>query len=206
MVHCVPVKGYFAENCFFYVDDVSRRGFVIDPGAEGQRLLALIHREAWIIEAILLTHGHFDHTGAVNDLRDTLHIPVYAHENADRYLMDGEMNLSSFCIGERVVREVKPLYDGETVSLRDRACALRVLHTPGHTTDSVVYYSEKDRVAFVGDTIFKGSIGNDRYPGGNRQELVESITERIFTLPDATVLYSGHSEETTVGIEKRRYS
>ena len=205
MVRCVPVKGYFAENCFFYVDEVSKHGFVIDPGAEGQRLLAVIRREGWIIEAILLTHGHFDHTGAVDELRDALGIPAYAHENADCYLMDGEMNLSSFCIGERVVRNVKTLHDGETIGLKNGACAMQVIHTPGHTTDSVVYYSEKDQVAFVGDTIFKGSIGNYQYPGGNRQEIIESITGKIFALPDDTVLYSGHSEATRVKLEKSRY-
>ena len=125
--------------------------------------------------------------------------------NSDRYLLDGEINLSAFCVGEKVIRNVRTLRDGDTVSLRDGSCCLRVIHTPGHTTDSVVYYSEKDRVAFVGDTIFKGSVGNWQYPGGNRQTLVESITEKIFALPDDTVLYSGHSEETTIGTEKRRY-
>ena len=206
MVCRVPVKGYFAENCFFYIDEETRHGFIIDPGAEAQRLLAIIRQEGWVIEAILLTHGHFDHTGAVDELRDSCHIPAYAYENADRYLMDGEMNLSSFCIGERVVEDVRTLYDGERISLQNGACGLRVIHTPGHTTDSVMYYSEKDRIAFVGDTIFRGSIGNDRYPGGNRQDLTESIFEKVFTLPDDTVLYSGHSEQTTVGTEKRRYS
>ena len=137
MVRCVPVKGYFAENCFFYIDEASRHGFVIDPGAEASRLLSLIRREGWGIEAILLTHGHFDHTGAVNELRETLGIPVYAHENSDRYLLDGEMNLSAFCIGERVIRNVRTLRDGDTVSLRDGSCRLQVIHTPGHTTDSV---------------------------------------------------------------------
>ena len=205
MVRCVPVKGYFAENCYFYIDEETRRGLVIDPGAEAQRLLAIIRREGWVIEAILLTHGHFDHTGAVDELRDALGLPVYAHENSDRYLMDGEMNLSSFCIGDRVVKDVRPLRDGERICLQNGACRLRVIHTPGHTTDSVMYYSEKDRIAFVGDTIFRGSIGNDRYPGGNRQDLTESIMEKIFTLPEDTVLYSGHSEQTTVGTEKRRY-
>ena len=168
-------------------------------------MLSLIRQEGWTIEAILLTHGHFDHTGAVNELRETLGIPVYAHENSDRYLLDGEMNLSAFCIGEKVIRNVCMLREGDSVSLRDGSCSLRVIHTPGHTTDSVVYYSEKDRIAFVGDTIFKGSIGNYRYPGGNRQEIVESIIERIFVLPDDTVLYSGHSDKTTVGTEKSRY-
>ena len=141
----------------------------------------------------------------MDELREALGIPVYAHENSDRYLLDGEMNLSAFCIGEKVIRNVRTLRDGDTVSLRDGSCRLQVIHTPGHTTDSVVYYSEKDRVAFVGDTIFKGSVGNWQYPGGNRQTLVESITERIFAMPDDTILYSGHSEATTVGIEKRRY-
>ena len=76
MVRCVPVKGYYAENGVFYIDEVSRHGCVSDPGAEGQRLLSLIRREGWGIEAILLTHGHFDHTGAVNELRETLGSPV----------------------------------------------------------------------------------------------------------------------------------
>ena len=206
MVRCVPVKGYFEENCFFYIDEVTKHGFLIDPGAEAGRLLSLIHREGWAIEAILLTHGHFDHTGAVNELREALVVPVFAHEDADRYLLDSRMNLSAFCVGNWTVRNVMYLRDGDTVSLKANSTfSLQVIHTPGHTTDSVVYYSGKDRVAFVGDTIFKGSIGNYQYPGGNRQDIVKNIKERILTLTDTTILYSGHSEETTVGAEKRRY-
>lgn len=206
MVCCVPVKGYFEENCYFYIDEVTKHGFLIDPGAEAKRLLSLIRREGWDIEAILLTHGHFDHTGAVNELREALGVPVYAHEDADRYLLDPRMNLSAFCVGNWTVRNVKYLRHGDTISLKaNPAFSLRVIHTPGHTTDSVVYYSEKDRVAFVGDTIFKGSIGNYQYPGGNRQDIVKSITEKILALPDATILYSGHSEETSVGVERQQY-
>ena len=83
--------------------------------------------------------------------------------------------------------------------------SLRVIYTPGHTTDSVVYYSEKNQVAFVGDTIFKGSIGNYQYPGGSLRELEKSIINRIFKLPGNTILCSGHSEQTTVEAEKNRY-
>ena len=99
MVRCVPVKGYFEENCFFYIDDESRHGFLIDPGAEAGRLLSLIRREGWVIEKLLLTHGHFDHTGAVNELREALGIPAYAHETAEQYLLDARMNLSAICVG-----------------------------------------------------------------------------------------------------------
>ncbi|MBR1457596.1 MAG: MBL fold metallo-hydrolase [Oscillospiraceae bacterium] len=188
------------------MDDKTRHGFLIDPGAEAGRLLSLIRREGWVIEAILLTHGHFDHTGAVNELRDVLGTPVYAHEDADRYLLNPRMNLSAFCVGNWTMKNVEYLREGDIISLDANSdFSLRVIHTPGHTTDSVVYYSEKDRVAFVGDTIFKGSIGNYQYPGGDRQDIAESIIGKIFTLPDDTVLYSGHSEETSVGIEKRRY-
>lgn len=105
-----------------------------------------------------------------------------------------------------IVRDAEYLDDGDVVSLNDDPdFAFKVLYVPGHTTDSVLFYSEADHVAFVGDTIFKGSIGNYQYPGGNADDLQRSIIRQIFTLPDKTVLCSGHSEQTTVGAEKRRY-
>ena len=206
MVAEVPVKGYFEENCFFCIDDKTKHGFVIDPGAQGKELLALIRENGWTIEKILLTHGHFDHTGAVDVLRNTLGVPVLAHRRSDEYLLDDRKNLSAFFGSSVTVEDVEYLDDGEEVRLHaDPHISLRVIYTPGHTTDSVVFYSEKNSVAFVGDTIFKGSIGNDQYPGGNAVDLQRSIINKIFTLPDDTVLCSGHSEQTTVGTEKRRY-
>ena len=202
MIIQTEVKGYFAENTFFYIDDSTGHGFLIDPGAEASRLLGIIHRKQWTIEKILLTHGHFDHTSAVNEIRQALGISVYAYENADAYLLDTRMNLSALC-GEHVtVKNVNYLRDGEVVrSESNPAFFVKVLHTP----DSVIYYSEKDHAAFVGDTIFLGSIGNWQYPGGNFQDLQRSILETVFTLPDNTKLYSGHSDPTTVGTERRRY-
>lgn len=206
MVAEVPVKGYFEENCYFYIDDATRHGFLIDPGAQAKELLGLIKKNGWIIEKILLTHGHFDHIGAVNEIREALQVPVCAHENADRYLLDTKMNLSEACGEHVIVKGARSLKDGDVVSLSaDPDFSLHVIHTPGHTPDSVVYYSGKDRVAFVGDTIFKGSIGEYRYPGGNADDLVRSVITSIFTLPDDTVLCSGHSEQTSAGAEKRRY-
>ena len=109
-------------------------------------------------------------------------------------------------IAEVPVKDVNYLDDGDTVYVSTNPeASLKVIYTPGHTTDSVVYYSSQDSVAFAGDTIFKGSIGNYQYPGGNPYDLQRSIVERIFTFPAETVLFSGHSEHTTVGTEKRRY-
>ena len=203
----MPVKGFFEENTYFYIDDKTKHGFLIDPGAEADKLLRMIRRESWVIEAILLTHGHFDHFEALDEVRAALDVPVYTHEDSDRYLLDGRMNLSRFCIGDMLVRGTKPLRDEDELRLAANLdFRLRVIHTPGHTTDSIVYYSEKDRVAFVGDTIFKGTIGNWQYPGGDRETLIRSIINKVVTLPDETKLYSGHSEVTTVGDERSRYA
>lgn len=206
MIIEVPVKGYFEENCFFYIDDKTRHGFIIDPGAQAEKLLDIIEKNGWEIEKILLTHGHFDHTGAVNDLRRVLNLPVLAYRTANDYLLDAEKNLSAFCGPPITVRDVTYIDDGDNITLKvNPSFSLHVIHTPGHTTDSIVFYSAKDQVAFVGDTIFKGSIGNYQYPGGNVIDLQHSILKKIFTLPDETVLCSGHSGKTTVGIEKQRY-
>ena len=206
MIIQTEVKGYFAENAYFYIDDRTKHGFLIDPGAQADALVRMIRKEGWTIEKILLTHGHFDHTGAVNELRKALEVQVYAYETADMYLLDTRMNLSTACGEYVIVRDAHYLCDGDIIALEaDLEFRLQAIHTPGHTPDSVIYYAPKDGIAFVGDTIFKGSIGNWQYPGGNPEDLQRSIIQRIFTLPDQTVLYSGHSEPTTVGTEKRRY-
>ena len=179
MVAEVPVKGVFEENCYFFIDDPTKHGFVIDPGAQGEGLLRLIRKEGWTIEKILLTHGHFDHTGAVDLLRKELGIPVLAHSRSREYLLNPRMNLSVFCGPPLVIKETASFDEGDVIMLSAApAISLRVLYTPGHTTDSVVLYSAAERAAFVGDTIFKGSLGDTRYPGGKRSDLLRSIGEK----------------------------
>jgi len=206
MIAQVPVIAHFVENCFFYIDDTSKHGFIIDPGAQAEKLLGMIREKGWIIEKILLTHGHFDHIGAVNEIRSALQIPVLAYKSDNDYLRDPEWNLSPSFGLSIIIENTESIEDGQIIRLdSDPAFSLKVIYTPGHTTDSVIYYSERDRAAFVGDTIFKDSIGNYQLPGGNFAAIQKSIMERVFTLPDDTILYSGHTEQTTVGTEKRRY-
>ena len=162
--------------------------------------MSVVRRNGWTIEKILLTHGHFDHMGAADQLRKELGAEIYASDKTGAMLKDARTNLSALCGPAITIDGAIPLDDGEIISLaNDPSFCLRVIHTPGHTPDSVTFYSERDRVAFVGDTIFKAGIGSWGYPGGNKTELIKSITERIFTLPDETVLCSGHSEQTKVG-------
>ena len=205
MTFCVPVRGVFVTNCYFAIDRGSNHGFLIDPGAEGEKLVQLILERGWIIEKILLTHGHFDHFGGVDAVRDALDIPVLIHEEGKAYLERPELNLSRSCGGDLTFEGAKYFRDGDLLTLHEGNLRLKAIHTPGHTNDSCVLYDETEKTAYVGDTIFKGSMGNPDYPTGNERLLLKSIRERVLTLPDDTLLCSGHSDVTRVGAEKPRY-
>ena len=194
----IAVHGVYDVNCFIHVDAATGHCFVIDPGAEAERLLTLIHDHAFTVEKVLLTHGHFDHSGAVERVCSVLGCPFYIHEAGVAYLRDPRLNLSAYhepltLMGENL------LHEGDVLSLEaNPQVCLRVLHTPGHTPDSVTFLDEDARKAFVGDTIQRGGIGTWEYPGGNRDELERSIYY-ILGLPESTKLLSGHSNPWTVG-------
>ena len=205
MVLSVPVTGVFTTNAYFYVDDASRHGFLIDPGAEADTLLSVIRSKGLIIEKILLTHGHFDHMGAAGEIQQTLSVPICMHERGREYVENPRWNLSEGCGLYIKLDDVDYLPDGRKIALAgNTAFSLTMHYVPGHTTDSVFYYSAKDNVALVGDSIFKNSFGLTHFPGGDDRTLMQSVTQHILKLPQETVLLSGHTEPTTVGAERER--
>ncbi len=203
IVKQVPVRDIIETNAYFYIDEKSKHGFLIDAGAEAEKLLKIIRDNGWTIEKLLITHGHFDHIGAVEKIAKTLNIPYLAHENGREYLPNPTYNLSAFFGNDIVLNNAEYLQDGAEITL-DAApnVKLKVIHTPGHTQDGVVYYDESNSLAFVGDTIFKRGIGRTDIPGGDYNQLQQSICNKIFTFLNDTILYSGHSEPTTVSAEK----
>ena len=205
MILPIEVHGMFATNAYFYISDKTNSGFLIDPGAEAGRLLHIVNEYGFTIEKILLTHGHFDHMGAATSIRNRLHAPIYMHANGEKYATNPEWNLSRNYGLNIILHDVNYLEDGdEIVSDVDEDFRLKAIAVPGHTTDGVMYYSAKDHAAFVGDTIFKESFGRTDLHGGNEWTLLESIKQKVLTLPDDTILYSGHTEQTTVAEEKSR--
>lgn len=207
MIECVPVEDVFAANCYFYIDPRTRQGFIIDPGAEAERLAHMIQRSGVDICAILLTHGHFDHTGAVQELHMRLGIPYYILAGAGReFLTNPILNLSQQCNRYVVLPGARFLEDGDYIHVpANPAFGLHVIATPGHTPDSATFYSKTDQAAFVGDAIFAGSPGTTKFPGGDPHALADSILNRILQLPEETTLYSGHTGPTKVRRERHLY-
>lgn len=205
MILQVEVHGFFATNTYFYIDDETNHGFLIDPGAEPEKLLRIIDEKNFTIEKILLTHGHFDHIGAVNDIRAKLDIPVVMQRNGKIYAENTVWNLSSYFGLDITLDNVTYLDDGAAIILSANPnFKVKLISVAGHTTDGATYYAEKDGVAFVGDSIFLGSYGRTDFPGGDEETLFKNIKTKIFALPDDTVLLSGHSEPTNVAAEKTR--
>lgn len=206
MIYSMITTDVFDTYTYFYIDEKTKHGFLLDPAAESGKLLHFIAKNGWTIEKILLTHGHFDHTGAVDELHKSMQIPYFIHENGKLYLEDNKWNLSAYCKRNVILNDALYLRDGDEIRLSEnKDFKLQVIYTPGHTSDSVMYFSQKDKVAFVGDTIFKGTIGSTQYVGSNVRDLQDSILNRIFTLPQEVILYPGHSESTTIGAEMAIY-
>ncbi len=203
MIRELTVHGVFAENCYFYIDDVTKSGFIIDPGAQAGLIYDTVRGNGWTIEKILLTHGHFDHLGAAELLREKLVAPIYVYPSDARYLTDPYLNLSGNSGRSIVVPHYEELYDGEIIRLKANSeFRLKVIHTPGHTPGSVTYYASEAKAAFVGDTLYEHGPGLTHFPGGDQAALEVSIADKILTLPSDTVLLSGHSSPITVARER----
>ncbi len=204
MIRELQVQGVFAENTYFYIDSHTKAGFLIDPGAQAGLIYDTIVRNGWTIEKILLTHGHFDHFGAAELLREKLVAPIYIYPADAPYLTDPYLNLSENTGDLITVSHYEELHDNEIIRLKaNSGFHLKVIHTPGHTPGSVTYYSPNENAAFVGDLLYQHGPGLTHFPGGDRRLLEDSIVNKILTLPDDTVLLSGHSSPITVGREKQ---
>ncbi len=204
MIRELQVQGVFSENTYFYIDEHTKSGFLIDPGAQAGVIFDAIVRNGCTIEKILLTHGHFDHIGAAEQLRERLVAPIYIYPQDSRYLTDPDLNLSGNSGRPITVPHYEELYDGEIIRLKaNSGFYLKVIHTPGHTPGSVTYYSPDESAAFVGDLLYEHGPGLTNFPSGNPRELEQSIITKILTLPDNTVLLSGHSSPITVADQRR---
>lgn len=196
---CIP-NGQFLENCYLIADETSGEAVIVDPGEETNRFLAEAEGRGWHIGAIWLTHAHVDHIMGVDDVRRATGAPIYLHP-ADRPLYD-RLPVQSVWVGRTLPPLPPPdrdLVDGDRLTVGRHAFVVR--HVPGHSPGSVALVG--DGVVLGGDVLFRESVGRVDLPGGDGATLLASIHKSFLSLPDDTVVYSGHGPETTIGHERR---
>lgn len=198
----IPVTP-FAQNCSIVWCDQTRKAIVIDPGGEVPRLLAAVKALDLKPEQIWLTHAHIDHAGGAGELAQTLSLPIIGPHPDDQFLIDG-LAMQSQQFGFPPALNFAPtrwLADGDTVSIG--AHAFKVRHCPGHTPGHVVFHCAQDKLAFVGDVLFAGSIGRTDFPRGSYEQLINSITQCLWPMGNDTRFVPGHGPESTIGQERR---
>jgi len=190
------VVGQLGTNCYIVANAVTKEACLIDPGADPEPLKNYIRKEGLDLKFIINTHGHGDHIGANASFR----VPIFIHRRDADFLTDPDKNLSrAFTAGIVSPKAARLVEEGEIIKLG--ALELKILHTPGHTQGSISIITEG--LAFTGDALFAGSIGRTDLASGNHDQLIRSITDKLLTLKDDTVIYPGHGGRSTIGEEKK---
>ncbi len=194
------VVGYMGVNCYVAANKETGECIVIDSGASAQKLAEKIKEDGFKPVAVLLTHGHFDHAGAAEELAKLCGVPVYAHEMERDTLENPDKNVSTMMRRMESYHADIFVKDEEVLALA--GFEIQVLYTPGHTEGGCCYYLPEENVLFSGDTLFAQSVGRTDFPGGSMSQLVRSIREKLAVLPEDTRVYPGHNEETSIGLER----
>lgn len=197
----VPVTP-LAQNCTLMWCSETMKGVVIDPGGDVDAIQNAINETGIEIEKILLTHGHFDHAGGAMELSKATGAPIVGPHKDDEFITTAVVKTGKMydIHGGCDVEGNTWLNDGDTIAFGN--VTLDVIHTPGHTPGHVVFYAAEDKLAQVGDVLFKGSIGRTDFPRGDLDTLVTSITTKLWPLGDDVTFIPGHGPSSTFGIER----
>lgn len=193
--------GPLGTNC--YIISKNEKCLIVDPGGDAVVVKDYLKEHNLEPEAILLTHAHFDHIGAVDDLRKTYQLDVYLHENEKDWLEKPELNRSSFYFGEASAIVTDPpehLFEQGIMTLGP--FTFEVAHTPGHSPGSVSFIFKEEKFVVSGDVLFQQGIGRTDLPGGNIEQLAASIVDVLYQLPDDFEVFPGHGPSTVIGDEK----
>ena len=194
--------GPIQTNCYLVGCEKTFQAAVIDPAWDGKSIAAMADNDGWVVTHILLTHTHFDHLGGLAELKEATNAPIYVHPEAVPMMQNTTMSAAFF--GLKVAAAPAP----DEMLARDQVIevgelALHVLYTPGHAPGHVCFHLPEYRVVFDGDLLFQEGVGRTDLPGGNYQEMMESIKNEILVLPEETQVFPGHGQATTVADEKR---
>ncbi len=194
------VVGSVGTNCYIVHKKDSEYCFVVDPGDSGDKIANYIRDQKMILDHILLTHGHFDHIQGVKDLKNAVRCEICALDVEKELLSDARMNVSAMTGRPEELEADIWLHDGQ--QFESAGITIKVIHTPGHTKGSCCYFLEEQKVLFSGDTLFMESVGRADLPTGNEKDLMQSVREKVLTLPSETKVFSGHGPSTSIEYEQ----
>lgn len=193
--------GPLQTNCYVLFNE-NKEAVIFDPGGHGDVLNAWLSDNNLQPLAVLLTHAHFDHIGAVEDVRQKWNIPVYLHESEQDWLTDPEKNGSSRFLGDATIKaEPADVFITKESELNIGSFHFTLFHTPGHSPGSISFYHKETKTVFSGDVLFESGIGRTDLPGGDYETLITSINEALMPLPEETSVACGHGNVTTIGNE-----
>ncbi|OFC70521.1 MBL fold metallo-hydrolase [Alteromonas confluentis] len=201
-IQVIPVTP-FAQNCSLIWDPATMKGAFVDPGGDSAKLYDAATQNKVTIEKIILTHGHLDHVGATTEVAKHYDVPVIGPHIGDKFWLDG-LPQQSQMFRFPPASPFAPnqwLNDNDTITVGN--LTLDVLHCPGHTPGHVALVERDSNTVIVGDILFAGSIGRTDFPQGNHQQLIDSIRNKLFTLPDEMTVYPGHGPTSTIGTERK---
>ncbi|MEM6462425.1 MAG: MBL fold metallo-hydrolase [Pseudomonadota bacterium] len=199
----VPVTP-FQQNCTILFDDENKQGVVVDPGGDIDAIREVLEKNDIDVQSIWLTHGHIDHAGGAMDLKDALGVDIIGPHRDDLGLLQGLEDQARMFGVDGEVRNVSPdrwLEDGDTVSFAEHS--FTVYHCPGHAPGHVIFFNRPAQFAHLGDVLFRGSIGRTDLPGGNHQQLLDSIRDKVLPLGDDVGFICGHGPGGRIGEERR---
>jgi glyoxylase-like metal-dependent hydrolase (beta-lactamase superfamily II) len=196
------IVGPIAANCYILGDENTKQGVIIDPGSEADRVLEMVKETGLTIKFIIATHGHFDHTAAVGPLKNSLGCDFLLHQEDIPFVRHAKEAARAWGFDiDQVPDPDKFLKDGDILNLG--GLELKIIHTPGHSPGGISIHLAREKVLFTGDTLFQGSIGRTDLQLGSMEDLIRSIKEKLYVLPDDTVAFCGHGDQTTIGEEKK---
>lgn len=196
-------NNFLEVNTYFLIQD--NNCLLIDPGSNTKQIIKIIDKNQLNLKAVVLTHAHFDHFMSCNEINQIFDVPIYIHSKGIELLYDASKNVSDYVPG------LTPLVLNENILVKKineetkdiEGFKLNVFHVPGHSPDSICIYFKDEKIVFSGDALFKLGVGRTDFYYGNEKQLYTNIKNKLFKLPEDTLVYPGHGEHTTIGFERK---